>query len=175
MSRYLVVLFSILVISGCSPLFYTHVNRRPHDVHPNAWKLALLVNSYRERKGLPELKWDTNLYPIALYHSQDMRTRNFFSHYNPDGESPFDRLKSIHIFYQSAAENLAVGQTSPTVVLSNWLRSPDHKGNLVSSMYTHHAVAFDSTANTWTHLFIRYSESEQLRDPFIVTIYFQRQ
>lgn len=106
--------------------------------------------------GLPELEWDIDLWRIASRHNTDMRDRSFFSHFNPSGESPFDRLRGIYIMYYHAAENLAFGQTTPETVLCNWLNSSKHRINIESSLYTHHAVAYDSVDHHWTHLFINY-------------------
>ena len=149
----------ILVLSACAPLARYQRFEKPYDVHQKAWDVATLVNEYRVRNGLLPLEWDPNLYRIALQQTEDMRDRNFISHVNPDGETPFDRLKNFYIFYYRSAENLAVGQTSPEVVLSNWIRSPAHKRNLLSSLYVYHAVAYDSLKNNWTHLFIDYGHA----------------
>ncbi len=147
------------LFSGCAPLARYERFEKPYDVPQEAWDVAILVNEYKVRNGLLPLEWDSNLYRIALEHSEDMRDRNFFSHVNPDSETPFDRLNNFYIFYYRSAENLAVGQTSPEVVVSNWIRSPAHKQNILSSLYVYHAVAYDSLKNNWTHLFIDYGRS----------------
>ncbi len=140
---------------GCNQVVQEEIVK-PEEVSQNSWDLAELSNEYRERTGLPALEWDTDLWRVALRHNEDMRNRSFFSHFNPDGESPFDRLRGVYIIYYFAGENLAVGQRCPEVVLSNWLRSYEHRVNIESYFYTHHAVAYDSIDNYWTHLFINY-------------------
>lgn len=151
--RVSVCMICFILLSGCRPLARKEINK-PDQVHRNAWDLAILVNEHRKKKGLPVLRWDESLYRVALRHTEDMRDRDFFSHYNPDLESPFDRLGEFRITYHYAAENLAVGQVTPEEVFSNWMRSPEHRGNIRSCLYTHHAVAYDPKGNYWTHLFI---------------------
>lgn len=147
------------LLLNCAPLARYQRFEKPYDVHQKAWEVAILVNEYRARNGLPALIWDQNIYNIALKHTEDMRDRNFFSHVNPDSRTPFDRLAECYVPYYRSAENLAVGQTSPEVVLSNWIRSPGHKRNLLSSLYEYHAVAYDPLKNNWTHIFIDYGRA----------------
>ena len=145
----------ITFLTGCNQVVHEEIDK-PEQVSQNAWDLAELSNEYRQEKGLPALEWDTDLWRVASRHNQDMCDRSFFSHFNPDGETPFDRLRGIYIMYYYAGENLAVGQTTPEVVLCNWLRSYEHRINIESCFYTHQAVAYDSIGNYWTHLFINY-------------------
>ena len=156
---YSFALVFILIFSSCAPLARYQRFEKPYDVSQEAWNVAILINDYRDQNGLLPLIWDQNLYRIALRHNEDMRNRNFFSHVNPDNQTPFDRLSEFYVHYYRSAENLAVGQTSPEVVLSNWIRSPAHKRNLLSSLYVYHAVAYDTLKNNWTHIFIDYGQA----------------
>lgn len=141
--------------AGCSLRVARH-NDIPLYVHENARSLVKIVNRYRERNGLPGLEWDESLYFVCLNHCNDMRERGYFSHYTPEYLSPFDRLENARFEYVYAGENIAWGQETPEKVLSDWLHSPAHKRNIESSLYTHHAVAYDPVGNYWTHMFINY-------------------
>ena len=55
-------------------------------------ELAALVNQERTKAGRQPLRLDARLSCLARQYAQDMATRNFFSHYDPEGNSPFDRL-----------------------------------------------------------------------------------
>lgn len=143
-----------LFLAGCNSVV-THEISKPEQVHQSAWDFGVLVNEYREGMGLPQLEWDTDLWRIANRHNDDMRDQSYFSHINKNGETPFDRLRGVYIMYYRSAENLAIGQTTPETVLCNWLNSLEHKRN-IEGLYTHHAVAYDSTDHYWTHLFINY-------------------
>src|SRR5699024_3391203 len=72
-----------------------------------------LVNQIREENGLEPFVYNVTLAETARAHSQDMIDRNFFSHTNPDGEDPFDRMRDNGLSFSMAAENIAAGQRTP--------------------------------------------------------------
>ena len=111
-----------------------------------------LVNDHRGSIGATALIWDDRVAQVALAHSQDMATRGFFSHTNPDGLSPFDRLSAAGISYTTAGENIAYGFSSATSVYQAWMGSSGHRANIENPAYTHHGVGRYGTY--WTHLFI---------------------
>ncbi len=84
-----------------------------------------LVNDHRTGTGCGPLTWHAGAAAVALAHSTDMRDRDFFSHTNPDGESPFDM----------------------------WINSPGHRANIENCSYTHHGVGLID--GIWTHLFLQ--------------------
>lgn len=94
-----------------------------------------LVNEERAKEGAKPLSLDNNLCVVAAMHSEDMAARNFFSHENPDGASPFDRMKSYGIRFMAAAENIAAGQTTPEQVMDAWMNSPGHRANILNNSY----------------------------------------
>ncbi|MGR8933126.1 MAG: CAP domain-containing protein [Gammaproteobacteria bacterium] len=51
------------------------------------------INRERQNHGLAALAWDKRLADIARGHSRDMAQRNFFSHFNLQGEGPTERAK----------------------------------------------------------------------------------
>ena len=52
-----------------------------------------LTNEFRKTLKVGELREINEISEIARAHSVDMRVRGFFSHDNPDGESPTDRAR----------------------------------------------------------------------------------
>lgn len=72
---------------------------------------------------------------MARMHSEDMAARGFFDHYNPDGESPFDRMGNYGIKFRAAGENIAAGQSTPGSVMDSWMNSPGHMANILSSSF----------------------------------------
>jgi uncharacterized protein YkwD len=111
------------------------------------------VNAHRGSVGCAELLWNPDVADVAQAHSEDMVARNFFSHTNPDGLSPFDRLAEAGISYSGAAENIAYGYPTAEAVLAAWLGSPGHRANIENCSLTEHGVGLEGTH--WTHLFIR--------------------
>jgi uncharacterized protein YkwD len=105
------------------------------------------VNTARTGAGLPALARSHGLDRIAQAQARDMALRNYFSHTNPDGQLPWDRLAmaglkdyaSVHatsdIAYNGVAENAAKGQESAEAIVNGWLQSPGHRANLMNSRY----------------------------------------
>ena len=90
-----------------------------------------LVNQIREENGLEPFVYNETLAETARAHSQDMIDRNFFDHTNPDGKSPFDRMRENGLSYSMAAENIAVGYPSPEAVVEGWMNSEGHRANIL--------------------------------------------
>lgn len=90
-----------------------------------------LVNQIREENGLEPFVYNEILAETARAHSQDMIDRDFFDHYNPDGKSPFDRMRDNGLSYSMAAENIAVGYPSPEAVVEGWMNSEGHRANIL--------------------------------------------
>ncbi|HRN69549.1 MAG TPA: CAP domain-containing protein, partial [Candidatus Woesebacteria bacterium] len=93
-----------------------------------------LLNSERQKEGLPVLKANESLRKVARAHCSDMFTRGYFSHYTPDGLSPFDRMDKAQIEYRAAGENLAY---APNVEIAHQglMDSPGHRANILSDKY----------------------------------------
>ncbi|MBC8014814.1 MAG: serine protease [Sporomusaceae bacterium] len=94
-----------------------------------------LLNADRVRNGLQPLKLNSQLTALGGRYAQDMINRNFFSHYNPEGQSPFDRMQQAGISYGHAGENLAINSNVDTAEKA-FMNSPGHRANILSPNYT---------------------------------------
>jgi uncharacterized protein YkwD len=99
------------------------------------------VNQHRAQLKLIALERDAALDAVARAHSEDMARRGFFSHVNPEGQNPVDRIQADgRDDFTLAAEN--VGMTTRAQpnqeILQGWIASPDHRRNL-------HTPAFNRT------------------------------
>lgn len=123
-----------------------------------AYRVFELTNEERTAAGLPPFVWDDSLAQVAYAHSKDMGVRGFFDHTNPDGLSPFDRIKNAGISYSRAAENIAAGQTSPEAVVRSWMNSSGHRANILNPNLTTLGVGYyegsGSYGTYWTQCFI---------------------
>lgn len=97
-------------------------------------ELLRLVNTERQERGLIALIWSNQLAEVGRAHSKDMWTRQFFSHVNPDGQTPFDRLKAAGISATVAGENLALAPTIP-IAHQGLMNSPGHRANILDPDY----------------------------------------
>jgi len=93
-------------------------------------ELLTYINFERATQGLNAVSMRDDLNYLAQAHSQDMFSRNFFSHINPDNESPEDRRIRINV-KTDVGENLAY---SPTVYFGHQslLRSAIHRENIMN-------------------------------------------
>lgn len=98
-------------------------------------KAFQLLNADRAANGLPALKLNTSLVRLAENYGQDMINRNYFSHYNPEGQSPFDRMQQAGISYSAAGENLAIN-SNVTAAETAFMNSSGHRANILNSNYT---------------------------------------
>ena len=143
--RYLPIVVTWLVLGACSA--GGDSTAPPGDgLEPSPSEQAAelrahdLVNAERRAQALPDLVHDPELRVVARLHSQDMVTRSFFSHTNPDGMSPFDRLAARSIRFRSAGENIAWnrGYADPAATAVNgWMGSSGHRANILSTSFTH--------------------------------------
>jgi len=99
-----------------------------------AQALALL-NADRAANGLPPLRANSRLNALAENYAQDMINRGYFSHTNPEGQSPFDRMRQAGVTYRYAGENLAIN-TSVSGAEQAFMNSPGHRANILNPHYT---------------------------------------
>lgn len=94
-------------------------------------QMLRLLNEERTSRGLPTLVMDEELRAVARAHARDMLERGYFSHFTPEGLSPFDRMRTAGIDYLAAGENLAL---APTVEVAHTglMNSPGHRRNILS-------------------------------------------
>lgn len=114
--------------------------------------LVAMVAEHRAGLGCPELAWHPRLERVAFAHSQDMRRRGYFDHVNPDGETPFDRIRKAGLRWVSAGENLALSEQGAPSVFRAWLNSEEHRRLLDDCSFSHHALA--RVEGYWTHLYL---------------------
>ncbi len=116
-----------------------------------------LVNAERANAGVGPVVWDEPATDVAYAHSVDMDVRNFFSHTNPDGLGPGDRINAAGIRWTAWGENIARGQDSPGAVMSGWMASPGHRDNILNANFTHLGVGVHSASGGpwWTQVFLR--------------------
>lgn len=90
-----------------------------------------MINTERTSRGLKPLVMDPELTTVGRKHSADMFARGYFSHYTPEGEDPFDRMKDADVRFRTAGENLAL---APTLELAHTglMNSPGHRANILN-------------------------------------------
>ena len=109
-----------------------------------------LTNCTRYVNDLPPLKYDEKATICATKHSKDMRDNKYFDHNNLNEETPFDRMKKEGIYYTSAGENIAAGQSNSVFVHNGWLNSLGHRKNILGNYkYIGIGIVFGGNYNTY--------------------------
>lgn len=99
-------------------------------------KLYELTNQQREKNGLPDLIYSNKLSAAAYNKAQDMFAKNYWSHYAPDGKTPWDFILSSGYQYEYAGENLAKNFLLSDGVVDAWMKSSTHRDNILRNNYT---------------------------------------
>jgi len=90
-----------------------------------------LVNDQREKAGCRQVRNDDRLHDAARAHSGDMAEHNRMSHTGSDHSSPQDRMREAG-YRNPLAENVATGYQTPQEVMDGWMRSRDHRENILN-------------------------------------------
>jgi uncharacterized protein YkwD len=119
---------------------------------------VLLMNQTRTRAGLRPLKPSHLLGEVARAHSRKMRDEKFFSHTNPDGWGPKERLEKAGFAWKAYGENIGCGPDSPEKILQTWMNSANHRETLLDPVYTEVGIGLvrgGECRTYWTGLFAR--------------------
>jgi hypothetical protein len=95
-----------------------------------------LTNAERADLGESTLRRSAVLDEAARLKAQHMANNEYFSHYAPDGTSPWYWFDKAGYNYAHAGENLAIHFTDSDEVVDAWMDSPTHRANIVSGKFT---------------------------------------
>lgn len=120
------------------------------------------LNDQRVAAGLAPVKLNADVTGIARSRSNDMATRNYFSHTTPEGKQFLSIMNDQKIGFQFAGEILArnnyPSDQTGKVAVDSYLNSAPHKAILMDSRYDYvgvgHAVTADGM-NYFTVIFIQ--------------------
>lgn len=138
------ILFIILIQTANAQVFIGKPNGTELISSSNSsfeQEVLQLVNKERRKRKLILLQWDSVLCNAARYHANDMAIEGYFDHYTKDklkngrfikvcdfGER-MDAFLKHRLF--SRSENIAYGQIDPKEVMSVWMKSKDHRNNIL--------------------------------------------
>ncbi|MET3290787.1 UNVERIFIED_CONTAM: putative YkwD family protein [Brevibacillus sp. OAP136] len=105
-------------------------------------QVLTLVNQERAKAGLKALTFDSKLSTVALDKAKDMANNHYFDHTSPTYGSPFDMMQQYGIQFSSAGENIAMGQTSPQEVMTQWMNSQGHRENILNATFTKIGIGY---------------------------------
>ena len=99
-------------------------------------KLYELTNAERSKINLNGLNYNDALAAAAKQKAEDMFAKDYWSHYGPAGETPWQFILASGYQYEYAGENLAKNFMFSDGVVKAWLDSTTHRDNLLRSEYT---------------------------------------
>lgn len=100
-----------------------------------------LTNHARKDNNLPPLLYNETLTEAATLKGNDMLERNYFSHFAPDGTTPWYWFSKAGYQFLYAGENLATNFRSSTEVEKAWMASPKHRGNILGGQFVDIGIA----------------------------------
>lgn len=133
LSVYLFVAITLVFINKQTS-FFTNVLGVATDI--TATKLLEYTNAERQKLGLAPLTENTQLNEAAYKKATNMFQNNYWAHFGPNGESPWDFIKQSGYQYEYAGENLAKNFLFSQNVVDAWMNSPTHKENILRKDYS---------------------------------------
>ena len=100
-----------------------------------------LTNQERAANGLNTLKENSALAAAALAKANNMFEVQYWDHFGPNGETPWQFIRAEEYNYVYAGENLAKGFQTTEGVHEAWMASPTHAANIMSANYKDIGVA----------------------------------
>lgn len=100
-----------------------------------------LTNKERTAGGLGTLTNNSKLASAALAKANDMLAKQYWDHFGPNGETPWQFIRASGYAYVFAGENLAKGFRTSEGVVEAWMASPTHRANIMSGNYRDIGVA----------------------------------
>jgi hypothetical protein len=93
------------------------------------------TNAERAQHGLEPLQLNPNLVNAAADKAAHIFANDYWSHFAPDGTSPWFFFQKNNYPYIYAGENLAKDFTSTKDVVQAWMNSPTHRENILKPEY----------------------------------------
>ena len=146
-SRYSLDLFQRMALGGMfvlTLLTFVGANFHAYLWQSSDWLVSTVLPSVvvsltnAERSDVAEspLRRSTTLDAAAKMKAEHMARNEYFSHYAPDGTSPWYWFDRAGYVYAHAGENLAIHFSDSSEVVDAWMKSPTHRANIVASQYT---------------------------------------
>ena len=103
------------------------------NIKENRSQLLQMVNSFRLENSLPKLTLQENLNALAQFRADEMKTRDFFSHRDPDGKFVND-FRADHAVKTPVSENIALDINLASAHFG-LLRSAIHRRNVLGKNF----------------------------------------
>lgn len=109
------------------------------------------VNHHRAQAGRRAAVVDSRLTAAAQRHSDHMARERIMTHVGAGWTNAGQRVTNAGYRWNTWAENVAAGQTTPAQVMAAWMNSPGHRANILDSRVVHIGVAAAKGSNGVTY------------------------
>ncbi len=163
--KFLSIYLLFILIFNLIFLNYSIVNTRAAVDFTSLYRLH---NQMRQENGLKALSINSLLINSAKAKAEAMLSANCWSHYCPDGKSPWDFFDDSGYIYLYAGENLAEGFENNEGVMNAWMNSLTHKENILNEQFNEIGIGFaygnyqgiSNNTVIVVHFGTRYNESQ---------------
>lgn len=123
-------------------VFAADLNFNRAQAQVTSQSLYELHNRERAKNNLQDLSVNSTLIESATAKAQAMLNSNCWSHFCPDGTSPWIYFDDAGYDYVYAGENLAEGFETNESVITAWLNSPTHRANMLNANFAEIGIGF---------------------------------
>jgi uncharacterized protein YkwD len=114
----------------------------PFSVETFAHQVVHLTNIQRKSQGVPPLRENEALDEASFSHAYDMSSNHYFAHDSPTGVTPWKRMHDAGYTFATAGENIAAGYATAATVVDGWMKSPDHRANILNPTFRELGAAY---------------------------------
>ncbi len=104
-------------------------------------RIIELTNIERSRRELQTLNSNAALTSAAYAKANNMFKEQYWDHFGPNGETPWQFIKASGYEYAYAGENLGKGFTTSDALHQAWMASVTHRDNIINEYYTDIGIA----------------------------------
>ena len=147
------------------PLAAANIRLTGTQRYDDAYKILDMVNAERKKVGKDPLFMDATLMGYAMQRAAESTV--YFSHTRPNGTAWYTLLGTSTYSLYTAGENIAIGQTSVSSVMSGWMASPGHRDNILDGVFRSVGIGvFEHGGKIcWTQFFSNYPTATNAPKP----------
>lgn len=120
------------------------------------------INEQRAAAGLGPVQINAALTDLSRFRSNDMASRNYFSHETPEGKKFLGMLSDRGVPYKFAGEILArnnyPNQEAATIAMQSYLNSAPHKAIIMDGKYTQVGIGYAMGAEEMSYFTVIFTQ-----------------
>ena len=114
-------------------------------------EIITLINNYRISKNVTPLQYDPKLTQLAIIKVEDMIRNDYFEHYSPIYQMPWELAGLFNYEFHTFGENLARNFVSARDVVDAWIASPSHHENMLKDHYGYIGIGIKANAEGYLY------------------------